>query len=70
MNPNSFASFQNSLEVIGQMLSKKYDIKVIFEDKFQPRTDGRRIYLPRLGPNADEDLILAMHGFLDHEAVS
>lgn len=59
--------FETSLERLGRILSRKWDIRVVFEaDKCA--TDGKVVCLPTVPPDASKNLLDAMQGHLDHEA--
>lgn len=57
---------ERTLEKLARILAVQYGIKVIFKND-QCFTTGRTIYLPAIPPNADEDFLKALEGYLDHE---
>lgn len=59
--------FESAIERIARVLSKKWNIKVIFQHD-RCETSGSTIYLPTLPENASKELMDAMQGHLDHEA--
>lgn len=58
---------ETAREKIGRILSENYDIRVVYQQDMCC-TDGKKIYLPVVGPNADKGLEKALAGMLDHEA--
>jgi cobalamin biosynthesis protein CobT len=58
--------FETGIERLGRILSRKYEVKVVFKHD-ECKTTGKVIYLPTLPDNADRELMDAMQGHLDHE---
>ncbi len=66
---------ESSIEKLGRILSSNFGIKVVFKkegserwEKVCPMTDGKTIILPMLPDDASDELIAALHGYVDHEA--
>lgn len=57
--------FETSLERIGRILSRQYNIEIVFEGNIA-KTDGKKIWLPNSN-NIPGDLKVMLNGFLDHE---
>lgn len=57
---------ESSVERLGRILSKKWDIKVVFGSSV-PVTTGKVIYLPTIPDDATEDFLKVVQGYLDHE---
>ena len=57
--------FETSLEKIGRIIARQYNINVVFEGT-GASTDGKTIKLPSTKDLSDE-LMLDLNGFLDHE---
>ncbi len=64
---NKIRIFESAVEKVGRILSKKMNIRVVFQHD-RCETSGTTIYLPTLPNNASKDLMEACHGHLDHEA--
>jgi len=58
-------SLESSLEKIGRILARQYNIEVVFEGN-QAKTDGKKIYLPNF-PEISEELGADLNAYLDHE---
>ena len=65
-NNNKVRLAETSIERTARLLSQQFGIKVVWKTG-ECKTDGNVIYLPTLPPNAPDDLLAAVHGFLDHE---
>jgi len=58
---------ETSIERLSRVLSDRWHIKVIFQHD-RCETTGKIIYLPVLPDDADDSLLAALQGYLDHEA--
>lgn len=56
---------ENSLEKLARILSRQYQVEVIFEGQ-QAYTDGKKIVLPYFA-ELTEELEIMLNGYLDHE---
>ena len=57
--------FETVLERIGRIISRKYNVEVVFEGN-QAKTDGKKIYLPAFAELSTE-MKNDLNGYLDHE---
>ena len=62
----SFSGLETTLERVGRILSRKYDITVRCKGN-ECKTDGRTIWLPSLPENIPEKTWRLIQGELDHE---
>jgi cobalamin biosynthesis protein CobT len=58
--------FESSIEKLARILSRQWGIRVVFQHG-KCETEGKTIFLPVVPDNAPDDLLMAMHGHLDHE---
>lgn len=65
-NGRNIQLVESTVERTARLLSRQYGINVIWKAG-ECKTDGKTIYLPTLPPDASDDLLRAVHGFLDHE---
>jgi len=57
---------ETTVERTARLLSQQFGINVVWRPG-ECKTDGNTIYLPTLPPDAPDELLEAIHGFLDHE---
>lgn len=57
---------ESSIEKLARILSERHGIRVVFKHGVCA-TEGKTIYLPVIPDDADEELLAAIQGHLDHE---
>lgn len=57
---------ESAVERTARLLSQQFGIRVIWKHG-ECKTNGKVIYLPTLPDDAPDDLLAAVHGYLDHE---
>ena len=57
---------ESTVERTARLLSRQHGINVVWKTG-ECKTDGKTIYLPTLPKDAPDELLRAIHGFLDHE---
>jgi cobalamin biosynthesis protein CobT len=62
----SRVNFESTLEKIGRIIGRSYNLEVLFEGN-EAYTDGKRIVLPFF-QTIDEEMKADLNGYLDHEA--
>lgn len=62
----SRVNFESTLEKIGRIIGRSYNLEVLFEGN-EAYTDGKRIVLPFF-QSIDEEMKADLNGYLDHEA--
>lgn len=66
MSTNKVKLVELSIERTARLLAQQFGIRVIWQHG-ECKTDGKVIYLPTLPTDAPDDLLAAVHGYLDHE---
>ena len=63
---NKVRLVESSIERTARLLSQQFGIQVIWQHG-ECKTNGKIIYLPTLPDDAPDELLAAVHGYLDHE---